>query len=136
MLFRSRDAVVSFQKTYDLSDSGVVDRVTWDRIERVYQEILATMPYEYSPGEILPFPGRVLRDGIEGNDVRALQEYLNYISDYYTSIPKVAVDGIYGASTASAVRAFKEMFDIPGNPERVSSQTWNAITSVYDDLYH
>ena len=131
----TRDAVVSFQRTYGLSESGVVDRVTWDRIERVYQDILSTMPYEYSPGNILPFPGRVLREGIIGNDVRALQEYLNYISERYTEIPKVAADGVYGRATANAVAEFKRIFDIPGDPRRVSAQTWNAITSVYDDLY-
>jgi len=132
----TRDAVMSFQKTYGLSESGVVDRVTWDRIERVYQDLLSEIPFEYSPGTILPFPGRVLREGIIGNDVRALQEYLNYISDYYTEIPKTTTDGIYGPGTASSVAAFKELFNIPGDPRRVSAQTWNAITSIYDDLYH
>ena len=132
----TREAVISFPKTYGLSASGVVDRVTWDRIERVYQEILSTMPYDFSPGNVLPFPGRVLREGIVGNDVRALQEYLNYISDYYTEIPKTAADGIYGPGTSASVRAFKELFDIPGDPNRVSAQTWNAITNIYDDLYY
>lgn len=131
----TREAVTSFQRTYGLSESGVVDRITWDRIERVYQDILSAMPYEYSPGSILPFPGRVLREGIVGNDVRALQEYLNYISDSYPEIPKIVADGVYGAGTADAVAAFKRIFDVPGDPRRVSAQTWNAITSVYDDLY-
>ena len=131
----TQEAVRSFQRTYGLSESGVVDRVTWDRIERVYRDILAAMPYEYSPGSILPFPGRVLREGIVGNDVRALQEYLNYISDTYTQIPKIAADGVYGSGTADAVAAFKRIFDLPGDSRRVSAQTWNAITSVYDDLY-
>lgn len=131
----TRESVISFQKTYGLSESGVVDRVVWDRIERVYRDLLAQMPYEFSPGTILPFPGRVLREGIVGNDVRALQEYLDYISDRYTEIPKVAIDGVYGPETARAVSEFKRLFDIPGDPERVSAQTWNAITNVYDDLY-
>ena len=131
----TREAVTSFQRTYGLSESGVVDRVTWDRIERVYRDILAAMPYEYSPGTVLPFPGRVLREGIVGNDVKALQEYLNYISDTYTEIPKIAADGVYGSGTADAVSVFKRIFNIPGDPRRVSAQTWNAITSVYDDLY-
>ena len=131
----TREAVISFQKTYGLYESGVVDRVVWDRIERVYQDLLSRMPYQFSPGTILPFPGRVLREGIVGNDVRALQEYLDYISDRYTEIPKIAIDGIYGPSTARAVAEFKRIFDIPGDPERVSAQTWNAITNVYDDLY-
>ena len=131
----TRESVVSFQKTYGLSESGVVDRVVWDRIERVYQDLLSQMPYQFSPGTILPFPGRVLRQGITGNDVRVLQEYLNYISDYYTEIPKVVIDGIYGPATARAVSEFKRIFNIPGDRERVSAQTWNAITNIYDDLY-
>ena len=131
----TREAVISFQKTYGLSESGVVDRVVWDRIERVYRDLLSKMPYQFSPGTILPFPGRVLREGIVGNDVRALQEYLNYISDRYTEIPKVTVDGVYGPGTARAVTEFKRIFDIPGDPGRVSAQTWNAITNIYDDLY-
>ena len=131
----TREAVISFQKTYGLYESGVVDRVVWDRIERVYQDLLSQMPYQFSPGTILPFPGRVLREGIVGNDVRALQEYLDYISDRYTEIPKIAIDGIYGPDTARAVSEFKRIFNIPGDPERVSAQTWNAITNIYDDLY-
>ena len=127
--------MISFQKTYGLSESGVVDRVSWDRIEGVYRDFLSRMPYEFSPGTILPFPGRVLREGVVGDDVRALQEYLDYISDRYTKIPKIAKDGVFGPGTARAVSEFKRIFGIPGDPERVSAQTWNAITNVYDDLY-
>ena len=52
----------------------------------------------------------------------------------YTSIPKLTVDGVFGPGTAAAVSEFKNIFDIPGDPERVSVQTWDAITNVYDDL--
>ena len=31
---------------------------------------------------------------------------------------------------------FKRIFNIPGDAGRVSVQTWNAITGVYDDLYN
>ena len=131
----TRQSVISFQKTYMLEQTGEVDLITWNRIENVYWGIISEMPYEFSEGVILPFPGRVLREGIEGNDVRALQEYLNYISKTYTSIPKVDADGIFGPSTAAAVRAFSTEFGLPGNPERVSALVWNAIIRVYDDLY-
>ena len=129
------DAVISFQKTYGLPQTGEVDEITWNKIEQIYFDILRSIPYEYEEGVILPFPGRVLRQGISGNDVLALQQYLNYISNTYTEIPKVTPDGIYGASTAAAVRAFAEAFNIPGNSERVTATVWNAIISVYDDLY-
>ncbi len=131
----TRESVISFQKTYMLEQTGEVDLITWNRIENVYRGIISEMPYEYSEGLILPFPGRVLREGVEGNDVRALQEYLNYISKTYTVIPRVDADGVFGPSTAAAVRAFSTEFGLPGNPERVSALVWNAIIRVYDDLY-
>ena len=67
--------------------------------------------------------------------MRALQEYLNYIAKTYTEIPTVNVDGDFGPSTSAAVSKFKELFNLPGNPERVTAQVWNAIISLYDDLY-
>ncbi len=129
------NAVRSFQRTYGLEETGVVDRATWDRMENVYFEIVSEIDYEFFGGRILPYPGRVLREGIEGNDVRVLQEYLNYISTSYPDIPRVNVDGVFGPSTAEQVRAFKSIFDIPGAPDRVNAPAWNAIASIYDDLY-
>lgn len=129
------NAVRSYQSTYGIEESGEVDELTWNSIENTYYGILQTIPYEYEDGLILPYPGRVLRLGIEGDDVRALQEYLNFIADYYPSIPKVNVDGTFGTETARAVRAFNEEFGLPGNPERVTALVWNAIINVYDDLY-
>lgn len=128
-------AVKSFQATYGLPETGIVDEQTWNKIESVYYDILRSIPYVVEPGVILPFPGRILRVGVDGDDVRALQEYLNYISDTYKEIPKVSVDGDFGPSTAAAVRAFSEIFGLSGNPERVNASTWNAIIDVYDDLY-
>jgi peptidoglycan hydrolase-like protein with peptidoglycan-binding domain len=61
---------------------------------------------------------------------------LNFIGTFYPSIGKVTEDGIYGESTAAAVAEFKRLFEIPGDSERVSAQTWDAITDVYDDLYN
>lgn len=130
------NAVKSFQRTYGLAETGVVDRATWDRMENVYFSIVEEIDYEFYGGRILPFPGRVLREGVEGSDVRVLQEYLNYIANTYTEIPKVNVDGVYGPSTARQVEAFKELFDLPGAPDRVNAPVWNSIANVYDDLYN
>ena len=132
----TRASVLSFQRAYGLPETGEVDRLTWDNIENVYFSYLRSIPYEFSPGIVLPFPGRVLRPGMSGDDVLALQEYLNYIANTYTEIPKTTVDGVYGPGTDRAVNAFKEIFNIPGAPSRVTAILWNAITNVYDDLYN
>ena len=129
------DAVRSYQQTFGLTVDGIVGEDTWNSIQTTYYEILARFPYDFADGLILPYPGRVLRDGVDGNDVRALQQYLNYISNTYTSIPKITADGYYGPSTASAVNKFVEVFGLPSANGRVNAQVWNAIISVYDDLY-
>ena len=131
----TENSVRSFQKTYGIEESGTVDRSTWSKIESVYRSLIAEIDYEFYSGRLLPFPGRVLRIGITGDDVRALQEYLNYISEAYPEIPTVTPDGSFGQATAEQVRSFKELFGLGGDPERVSASTWNAITSVYDDLH-
>ncbi len=128
-------AVRSYQRTFGLDETGIVDERTWNSIQNTYYEILLRFPYDFSDGLILPYPGRVLRIGVDGNDVRALQQYLNYISDTYTNIPKVSVDGVYGPSTAAAVNIFVETFGLPDSNGRVNAQVWNAIINVYDDLY-
>ena len=129
------EAVRSYQSTYGLPVTGIINEATWRSIENTYYGILMNIPYEFREGVILPYPGRVLRQGSYGDDVRALQGYLNYIAGYNTAIPRVNVDGDFGTATANAVRAFKEAYSLPGNPERVDAITWNSIISIYDDLY-
>lgn len=129
------NSVLSFQKTYGLPETGVVDRAVWNSIQSTYYNILGTINFEFREGATLPFPGRVLILGTTGEDVRALQEYLNYISNTYTQIPKLTVDGDFGEATERAVIAFNTLFDIPGESSRVTAQTWRALTNIYEDLY-
>ncbi|MBQ8689132.1 MAG: peptidoglycan-binding protein [Clostridia bacterium] len=131
----TRESVISFQRTYGLPETGIVDRPVWDQIEGAYYSYLRSIPYQLTNGVPLPFPGRILRAGIEGDDVLALQEYLNYISNSYPQIPKITPDGVFGPATESAVAEFIEIFDLPYSPNRVNAPLWYAITNVYDDLY-
>ena len=133
---RTREAVTSFERTFGLAESGIVNRALWDKIEDTYNSIIESIPFEYREGTALPFPGRVLRVGLEGDDVRVLQEYLNYIARTYSEIPTVTVDGVFGAATERAVRAFVELFGIPSSdPGRVTANVWAALIDVYSDLY-
>ena len=132
---QTMNSVISFQKTYGLPETGIVDREVWNSIQSTYYNILSGINYEFKEGAALPFPGRVLILGSEGEDVRALQEYLNYISNTYKDIPQVSVDGIFGKATETAVIAFNRLFGIPTNEARVTAQTWNTLTDIYEDLY-
>ncbi len=76
------------------------------------------------------WPGQNLNIGASGDNVRMIQEQLNRISETYTAIPKVAVTGQYNQSTADAVKAFQEIFDLPANGI-VDFSTWYKISGIY-----
>lgn len=76
------------------------------------------------------WPGSNQTIGSSGQPVRMIQEQLNAISDVYTIIPKVAVDGSFGQSTADAVKAFQQTFGLPANGI-VDFPTWYKISELY-----
>jgi peptidoglycan hydrolase-like protein with peptidoglycan-binding domain len=131
----TEDAVRGFQETYGLTPDGIVGLRTWDRLYNVYLGLVGSLDYSNLNGLALPFPGRILQIGSEGEDIRALQSYLNYIAASYPAIPTVTVDGVFGPATAAAVDAFDSVFGLPPNRGAVNAALWSEITRVYDDLY-
>lgn len=131
----TENAVRAFQTAYGLTPDGVVGILTWDRLYDVYLGFAANVSYSELDGLALPFPGQNLQPGSEGDTVRALQQYLNYIAQSYPAIPTVTVDGVFGPATAQAVDAFEETFGLPPARDVVNAAVWNAIAREYDDLY-
>ena len=129
----TEEAVKAFQRNYGINETGIVTYPTWDLLYRTYIGILESLPSGYFGGETLPYPGEVLRIGSSGEYVTALQEYLNTISDTYTQIPKITVDGSFGPATENAIRAFQRTFGL-AESGIVSASLWDSITSVYRDL--
>lgn len=78
----------------------------------------------------LSFPGEALIVGSSGEAVRTIQQQLNSISNTYSAIPKLAVDGIYGENTANAVKKFQSIFNLPQTGV-VDFATWYEISQIY-----
>ena len=76
------------------------------------------------------FPGEPLRQGSSGAKVRQLQEQLQAIASVYSAIPQIVADGIYGPSTAEAVRVFQSIFGLPQTGV-VDFATWYKISHIY-----
>jgi peptidoglycan hydrolase-like protein with peptidoglycan-binding domain len=76
------------------------------------------------------WPGYNLGIGASGGNVRTIQTQLNRISDVYSAIPRIAVDGAYGPQTANAVRAFQKIFNLPVTGI-VDLATWYRISNIY-----
>lgn len=77
------------------------------------------------------YPGAPFGIGSSGNEVRTIQVELNRISNNFPAIPKILpANGIYGESTAEAVRVFQGVFDLPQTGV-VNKATWYQIKYIY-----
>ena len=130
----TESAVKAFQRLFDLPITGVVDLPTYDVLYRTYLGFINNIPFKYLDGEIYPYPGIPLRLGSESEVVRLLQEYLNYISQFFIQIPSVSPTGYFGQRTSEAVVAFQRINGLEPSGT-VGAATWDAITSVYSDLF-
>lgn len=126
----TREAVLSFQRFYGLTQTGEVDFNTWRLIYDTYVGILRTLPEGYFSPTTEAYGGIPLRLGSEGADVSRIQDYLNYISNTYTEIPKVTVDGIFGPATQAAVLTYQNLFGLDPT-SIVSASTYNSIADTY-----
>jgi peptidoglycan hydrolase-like protein with peptidoglycan-binding domain len=131
--FDTEEAVKEFQRVFDLTPDGIVGRTTWYTVQQIYNSVKRLNDLD-SEGLSLSdvtkqFPG-VLREGDSNVGVSALQYYLSYLSRFYSSIPAVSVDGIFGASTSAAVRAAQREFGL--TPDGVvGEETWKRIYDAY-----
>ncbi len=128
----TENSVKSFQKTFGLMETGVVERKTWNDLYRAYLGIVESVPI--NDGEdVQLYPGIVLKEGISNDYVRILQEYLSFIHQSYPNIPDVNATGYFGPVTKTAVTAFQRQFGL--NPNGVvTANTWNEISREYSVL--
>lgn len=128
---QTEQSVRSFQQTFGLAQTGVVDEATWNDIYSAYAGIVESVPLV--PDDVVLYPGIVLREGITNEYVRVLQNYLTDINRTYSEIPSVSATGYFGPLTREAVIAFQRRFGLRQSGI-VGASTWDAITSVWSDL--
>lgn len=128
----TKNAVITFQDQFGLPVDGIVGRQTWYRIQDQYDEVLRSLPNEYSSYSSLLYPGYYITTGATGKVVEQLQTFINTIASNYQSVPTVTVDGVYGPSTQNAVRSIQNLTGQTPTGA-VGPLTWNAIINLYND---
>ena len=103
-------------------------------MQNIYYGLLLSNSDAYQPTDAIPFPGRILRIGLQGEDVRILQQYLVRIRESFPEIPFIVADGIFGEQTERAVITFARIFNLEQQTGRVNAITWAAIADVYEDV--
>ena len=133
------EVVKKFQKQFGLTVDGIVGRATWYKISYIYVSVkkLAELSSEGVPNDGAPvdgvYPGTSLRRGSTGASVEQIQFWLSEIAKFDDSIPAPAVDGIFGAGTEAAVRAFQAKYGLTVDGI-VGRDTWEAIFSQYSSI--
>lgn len=118
----TENAVRAFQKMQGLTVDGIIGTATWNAL---YQRFLGI---NQATGLAVTYPGTPLKNGSRGDNVRVVQEYLNALAGAYP-LPRVAVDGIYGAATQNAVTAFQRLFGLAADGI-VGPRTWERLVAT------
>ena len=129
----TRDAVFSFQNTYGLPVTGVVDANVFNRIEQVYNTVVSELPANYQSAIGEPYPGRFLVEGDRGESVRIIQGYLNKIGQNVEQIPVIETDGIFGVRTKAAVIALQQYLGIE-QTGAIGPVEWAEIITLGNNL--
>ena len=126
-------SVIRFQEIFDLTPDGIVGNATWYKMVFLYVGVL-DLAELVSEGQTFyrnEFSySSVLREGDTGEGVRVIQNMLSVISEFYSNIPSLAIDGIFGPATTRSVKALQQMAGLTQDG-LVGEQTWNAMYRVY-----
>lgn len=126
-------AVKAFQRIFSLTPDGVVGKATWYAISYIYVAVrrLAELGGE-GEEEQLPStpPTDLLRKGDSGPYVKLAQYFLRVIATYHIAVRPVAIDGVFGSDTESAVRDFQNRFGLVTDGI-IGPDTWAKLYDVF-----
>lgn len=113
------DAVRGFQDKRGIEATGVVDRVTWDRLRKMTEQ-----PTHDQMFNILHPGPAIYAAGASGDEVRDLQARLKQIEWLFGD-----VTGTYDDDTVAAVKGFQKKREIPVTGE-VDQRTWDRLAEM------
>ncbi len=130
---KTLQSVKSFQAFYGLSQTGRVEKNTYNTMKKIYTDTLVSLPPNYNGDNAKFYPGYLLSFGMQGEAVSDIQKYLSVIGRYYADLPEIPVTGYFGEQTQNAVNEFQRLFGIPVSGA-VGAVTWGDIAKQYDFL--
>jgi len=133
---RTEAAVRKFQEVFGLSADGIVGAATWNAMVRLYTAVTRLAELRSQGQQFYAInwnPPNALQVGSTGEKVRQLQYMLAILAEYISSIPTVAIDGIYGRNTRASVLAVQRRFGLPETGV-VDVMTWDFIYDQFSGI--
>lgn len=123
----TKNAVKEFQQLNGLTPSGIVDDMTWNKLQYLSNKNPNRVDALVNGVDFLDQSENIISEGSTGDFVRELQEYLNIAADKYPSISKLNIDGIFGPKTKAAVIEFQKLNNL--TPDGiVGTNTWEVLS--------
>ena len=129
----TKQVVVAFQNKYGLPATGIVNARTWAALREAYRQTLKNIPREYVTSLDEFFPGRFLSEGMRGDDIINLQNFLYIICQKTKSIPGVVVNGIFDNLTEQSVKSIQRRYNLEENGI-VSPGVWYRIVELSKEV--
>ncbi|QSX07370.1 peptidoglycan-binding protein [Sedimentibacter sp. zth1] len=126
------EAVKAIEKKFNIIVDGVVGIQTLATLDKTYKKIYSEIPEGCFKNKTI-YPGYLLSKGMGDKSVTLMQTYLEKISQYYPSIPKVTVTGIFDEQTEEAVRAIQREY-LGIDTGLIGPATWGQIAQLYENL--
>ncbi len=127
-------AVKEFQRIFNLTPDGLVGQGTWYKLVSLHGAVrkLSELVSEGQPFTQIqgPAAGVTLQEGSTGVAVSALQYFISIIGQFSSTIPALAIDGIFGPNTRDAVLAAQSRLGLPVTGV-VDHQTWQRLYDEY-----
>jgi len=123
---KTADSVKKFQQTFSMPVTGRTDRTFWNALYRTFAAL-----YREDLPTARPFSAD-LKEGMSGEDVRILQQYINDIHTSLGYAPVLNETGRFGPITAKEVMALQTLLGLTSDGI-ANENTWNAIAGLYLD---
>lgn len=120
-------AVRTFQKIFDLPVNGIVDHIVWHTLFQLSKQIKQDMISKEDLFDLYR------KQNSSGESILTVQQQLQTISKFYSSIPAVTADGFFGEETIKAVIAFQRLLGLYADGV-LNFMTRNNIHQMYEEL--
>lgn len=127
---QTQNAVMEFQRLFDLPQSGIIDNDTWNSIYSAYRATLKKYA-EPAKTNVFPSPHFKITDGDENGIVYVIQAMLTALGAKLSNIPEIEINGRLDQKTQNAVIEIQNTAGIKQTGE-INKETWEIISALFE----
>lgn len=125
----TNDAVIAFGNRFNIRNDGITDFSVWEHIIRVYKEIEESNSLNCV--RIYPESGINKEDASYMASIIIIQSMILSLSEIFSNIPAVTVNGIEDSQTVEAIKSIQVVFG--QKPDGVVTPIfWNNLAALYE----